>query len=238
LSVLEDKVVLVTGGAGGLGAAVCRTLSLEGAIPVVADLRIEQTQALADELGCGAIGVALDVTDETSVARVVDLALQRYGRIDALVNSAGVDVTLPIEQLSIADFDRIAGVNLRGPFLMSKAVFEPMTARGEGAIVNIVSTAAKSAWAEASAYHAGEWGVLGLSHALRVEGGQHGIKVTAVITGGMRTPFLFDRFPDIDACTLQPPENVAETVRFVLSQPIDTVVPEITVIPMKETSWP
>jgi len=235
--VLEDKVVLVTGGAGGLGAAVCRTLSREGAIPVVADLRIEQTQALAGELGC-AFGVALDVTDETSVARVVDSTLQRYGRIDALVNSAGVDVTLPIEKLSIADFDRVAGVNLRGPFLMSKAVFEPMKARGEGAIVNIVSTAAKRAWAEASAYHASKWGLLGLSHALHVEGRQQGIKVTAVITGGMRTPFLFDRFPDIDACTLQPPENVAETVRFVLCQPVDTVVPEITVIPMKETSWP
>jgi short-subunit dehydrogenase len=104
--------------------------------------------------------------------------------------------------------------------------------------VNIVSTAAKRAWVNAAAYHASKWGLLGFSHALHVEGRQHNIKVTAVVCGGMRTPFLLDRFPDIDLNNLQDPANVAETVRFVLLQPAETVIPEVMVLPMRETSWP
>jgi short-subunit dehydrogenase len=113
-----------------------------------------------------------------------------------------------------------------------------MRQQGSGHIVNVVSTAAKRAWANASAYHASKWGLLGFSHALHVEGRLNNIKVTAVISGGMRTPFLLERFPDIDADTLQSPENVAETIRFVLTQPAETVIPELTVLPMHETSWP
>jgi short-subunit dehydrogenase len=113
-----------------------------------------------------------------------------------------------------------------------------MSKTGGGAIVNIVSTAAKRAWANASAYHASKWGLLGLSHALHVEGREQDIKVTAVIAGGMRTPFLLDRFPDIDIDTLLDPSAVAETVAFALSQPGRVVIPEIMVLSMKETSWP
>jgi short-subunit dehydrogenase len=121
---------------------------------------------------------------------------------------------------------------------MSKTVLPGMIERRTGQIINIVSTAAKRAWANASAYHASKWGLLGFSHALHVEARPHGVKVTAVISGGMRTPFLLDRFPDIDPGVLQDPRNVAETVRWLLRLPAETVVPEITVIPMRETSWP
>jgi NAD(P)-dependent dehydrogenase (short-subunit alcohol dehydrogenase family) len=138
----------------------------------------------------------------------------------------------------VEDWDRIIGVNLRGPFLMAREVFPIMRRRGGGHIVNIVSTAAKRAWPNAAAYHASKWGLLGLSHALHVEGRPHGVKVTAVIAGGMRTPFLLERFPDLDPGLLQDAANVAATVVFVLTQPAETVVPEITVLPMRETSWP
>jgi len=121
---------------------------------------------------------------------------------------------------------------------MAKWVFPFMQQQKQGHIVNIVSTAAKRAWPNASAYHASKWGLLGLSHALHVEARPHNVKVTAVIAGGMRTPFLLERFPDLSPDLLQDPQNVAETIRFVLLQPAETVVPEITVIPMRETSWP
>jgi short-subunit dehydrogenase len=107
-----------------------------------------------------------------------------------------------------------------------------------GHVVNIVSTAAKRAWPNAAAYHASKWGLLGFTHALHTEARPHGVKVTAVVAGGMRTPFLLDRFPDIDVDTLQDPRNVAATVRFVLTQPPETVIPEVMVLPMRETSWP
>jgi short-subunit dehydrogenase len=113
-----------------------------------------------------------------------------------------------------------------------------MKQQGSGHIINIISTAAKRAWPNASGYHASKWGLLGLSHALHTEARPHGVKVTALVAGGMRTPFLLDRFPDIDESTLQDPRNVAETIRFVLSQPAETVIPEVMVLPMRETSWP
>ena len=147
-------------------------------------------------------------------------------------------MTLPIDELSVTDWDRIVAVNLRGPFLMSKAVFPIMKKQKSGYIMNVTSTAAKRAWANASAYHASKWGLLGFTHALHVEARPHNVKVSALVVGGMRTPFLLERFPDIDTSTLQDPANVAETIRFMLTQPMETVLPEVMVLPMKETSWP
>ncbi len=85
---------------------------------------------------------------------------------------------------------------------------------------------------------AGKWGLLGFSHALHVEARAQNIKVTAVLSGEMRTPFLLDRFPDLDPAVLQAPKNVAETVRHVLEQTDESVIPEVMVIPIRETSWP
>jgi NAD(P)-dependent dehydrogenase (short-subunit alcohol dehydrogenase family) len=162
----------------------------------------------------------------------------RFGHLDILINNAGIDVTCPIEELGVPDWDRVLSVNLRAPFLLSRLAFGRMRAQGGGQIVNIVSTAARRTWANASAYHASKWGLLGLSHALHAEGRPDGIKVSAIVSGGMRTPFLLDRFPDIDESTLQEPSAVAEAIAFVLTRPEPVVVPELMVLPMRETSWP
>jgi NAD(P)-dependent dehydrogenase (short-subunit alcohol dehydrogenase family) len=159
-------------------------------------------------------------------------------RLDVLINNAGTDVTLPIDELSEADWLRVIGTNLNGPFLLAKHAAAHMRRCGGGHIVNVASTAAKRAWPNASAYHASKWGLLGLSHALHAELRPHNIRVTAVIAGGMRTPFLLDRFPDIDAGALQDPANVAAAIHSVLTLPPSTVVAELTVLPMQETSWP
>jgi len=238
---LAGRVVLVTGGGRGLGEAIARTLGQAGMTVAVGDLRAEAAEAVAESIssdGGKAIAVRLDVAEEVSAASAVREVVARLGGLDALVNNAGTDVTAPFEALTVADWDRVVGVNLRGPFLLARQAFPLMRAQGRGHIVNIVSTAAKRAWANASAYHASKWGLLGLTHALHVEGRPHGVKVTAVIAGGMRTPFLLDRFPDLDPGVLQDPGNVAQAVRFALSLPDETVIPEITVLPMRETSWP
>jgi NAD(P)-dependent dehydrogenase (short-subunit alcohol dehydrogenase family) len=238
---LRGKVALVTGGGRGLGEAVCRTLGAAGAAVVAADLRSELAEDLAGRLrdaGVTCSALRLDVGDENQAAEALDQVVRRHGRLDILVNNAGTDVTLPVEELSFADFDRVLRTNLRGPFVLSKLAFPVMKRQGRGHIVNLASTAAKRTWANASAYHASKWGLLGLSHALHVEGRKHNIKVTVVVAGGMRTPFIMDRFPDTDPGVLQDPKNVAETIRYVLMQPEETVIPEVMVIPMRETSWP
>jgi NAD(P)-dependent dehydrogenase (short-subunit alcohol dehydrogenase family) len=231
---LEGKSVLVTGGARGLGAAICRDLARAGAQLIVADVNQAGAQAVAESLHRPGRALKLDVASEAEVAAAFD----RAGRVDVLVNNAAVDYTLPIDELSMAQWDAVMNVNLRGPFLLSKHAARLMKGQGSGHIVNIASTASKRTWPNASAYHASKWGLLGLSHALHAELRPHRIKVSAVVAGGMRTPFLLDRFPDIDPNVLQDPANVAATVRFLLTLPDETVIPELMVIPMRESSWP
>jgi short-subunit dehydrogenase len=145
---------------------------------------------------------------------------------------------MSIDEISNQQFRQVVDVNLVGPFNVSKAVFSHFKENGSGHIVNIASTASKRAWPNASAYHASKWGLLGLSHALHSELRKDKIKVTAVVAGGMQTPFILERFPDTPLDVLQDPKNVAETIKFVLCQPDATVIPEIMVVPMRETSWP
>jgi NAD(P)-dependent dehydrogenase (short-subunit alcohol dehydrogenase family) len=238
---LADAVVLVTGGGRGLGAAICRALAPHGARLIVADrddASAEATAASLRDAGGVAEAIALDVGDDAAVAAAADTVLARHGRLDVLVNNAGTDVTLPVDELSVAQWDAVLATNLRGPFLTVRHFVAAMKRAGRGHIVNIASTAALRAWPNASAYHASKWGVLGLTHALHAELRPHGIKVTALVAGGMRTAFLLERFPEIDQSTLQDPANVAEVVRWVLSMPPETVVPEVMVLPMRETSWP
>ncbi len=238
---LSNAVAFVTGGAQGLGEAVCRSLGEAGARIALADLHEDRAAAMAEKLrheGIDCLPVPCDVGDQAQGEDAVRQVHEAFGRIDILVNNAAMDRTVPIEELAVHEWDRILTTNLRGPFLLSRLVLPLMKRRRSGHIVNIVSTAAKRAWANASAYHASKWGLLGFSHALHVEARPHQIKVLAVVSGGMRTPFLLDRFPDIDPGVLQDPRNVADTIRCLLQLPAETVVPEIMVIPMKETSWP
>lgn len=238
---LQDKVVLVTGAGQGLGAAICKTLSKAGAIVALADIRPDGLKKTAKEItdtGCEAQTYVLDVSDLESVERVVSDVIKDCGRLDFVINNAGIDYTKSVEEISCDEWGKVIDVNLKGPFMVSKAVFPHMKENGSGHIVNIVSTAAKRAWENASAYHASKWGLLGFSHALHTEARPQNIKVTALIAGGMKTPFILERFPDVDPDVLQDPENVADTVKYVLSQPAGTVIPEVMVLPMRETSWP
>ena len=238
---LAGELVLVTGGGQGLGAATSRVLAGAGAVVAVTDLRAERADAVAREIGSEggkAFALRIDVGDERTAPSSLVAAAEAHGSLFALINNAGVDFTKPLDELTVEQWDTVLRTNLRGPFLLSQAAAGVMKRQKRGHIVNVTSTAAKRAWANASAYHASKWGLLGLSHALHVEGRPHGVKVTAVIAGGMRTPFLLERFPDLDPGLLQDAGNVAATVVFVLTQPAETVVPELTVLPMRETSWP
>lgn len=240
---LNDKVVLVTGGGRGLGASLCRALARDGAKVAVMDIHAESAQEQVSALlreDCEAYALNADVGDEAQVKSAIHKVVERFGRLDAVINNAGIDKTCSIDEMACHEWERILRTNLSGPFMVSKYAAQQMRAQegGGGQIINIASTAAKRAWPNASAYHASKWGLLGLSQALHVELRPMGIKVTTVIAGGMRTPFLLDRFPDLDPELLQDPDNVAEAVRYLLTLPPETVIAEIMVLPMRETSWP
>ena len=238
---LKDKVVLVTGGGQGLGAAIGMTLAKDEATIIAVDINPDHLENLTIKIkqaGGKAFQLLMDVSNERNVEEVVASIVADHGRLDVVINNAGIDFTKGIQEFSNQEWSKVIQVNLCGPFNVVKAAYPHLLKNGKGHIVNIVSTAAKRAWANASAYHASKWGLLGFSHALHVEARKDNIKVTAVVAGGMQTPFIMDRFPEVDINVLQDPMNVAHTVRHVLLQPDGSVIPEVMVIPMRETSWP
>jgi NAD(P)-dependent dehydrogenase (short-subunit alcohol dehydrogenase family) len=239
MGALAQRVMLVTGGAQGLGRAIAHELAAQGATLVLADRSpaVEHAARALSKDGTRALALTGDVGDESDTQRFVAAAVSEFGRLDGIVNNAGTDVTKPVAELSVAEFDRVVRTNLRGPFLLVKAAL-PHLVRDGGDVVNITSTAAKRSWPNASAYHASKWGLLGLSHALHAELRSHGVRVTAIVTGGMRTPFLLDRFPELDPATLQDPADVARAVAMALTLPRGSTIAELVVVPPTETSWP
>jgi NADP-dependent 3-hydroxy acid dehydrogenase YdfG len=238
---VKGKVILVTGGGQGLGAAICRTMAEDGAKVIAVDVNETKLQNVAKEItdsGGNIKSYSMNVADEKNVEDVINQIIKEYGKIDAVINNAGIDYTKSIEEITYDEWNKVISVNLTGPFNVSKAVYPFMKKNGSGHIVNITSTASKRAWPNASAYHASKWGLLGLSHALHSEARKDNIKVTALVSGGMQTPFILERFPEVDPNVLQDPKNVAETIKYVLCQPAESVIPEVMVLPMRETSWP
>jgi NAD(P)-dependent dehydrogenase (short-subunit alcohol dehydrogenase family) len=240
MSLLQGKVALVTGAGRGLGEQIVRTLAAEGMRITAADIDLAAAQRVAQACAVdgSVLAQALDVGDPDAATTALAATVRQFGGLDVLVNNAGTDLTAPIGEITPADWQRILATNLSGPFYLARAAQPLLAARGGGHIVNIVSTAAKRAWPNASAYHASKWGLLGLSQALHAELRAQHIRVVALIAGGMRTPFLLDRFPDIDLATLQDPADVARVLPFLLTLPENTVIPEMLVLPRLESSWP
>jgi NAD(P)-dependent dehydrogenase (short-subunit alcohol dehydrogenase family) len=242
---LNDKVALITGAGSGLGEATVRAFAHAGCAVACIDLRKEAAERVSSALiaeGGRAMALQCNVADADAVFGAVERVVGQWGRIDIAVNCAAIDHVRSVIDLSVEQWDQILGVNLRGPFLVAKAVFPIMQRQHNGHIINIASTAALRAWGSASAYHASKWGLVGFSRGLGVEGRADNIRVTTVIPGGMRTHF-FDRFPEQgipmpDEQNLQDPANVAESILFAVCMPSQSVVQELMVMPLTETSWP
>lgn len=235
-----QKVALVTGAGSGLGAATARALLEAGYNVAALDIDASRLSTLADQRGV--LALPCDITDAEAIDRCVADAIAHFGRIEVVVNCAGVDHTYWLEQLTLAQFDQIIAVNLRGPFVVAKAVWPGMKAQGGGHIVNIASTAALRVWPGASPYHASKFGLLGMSRALNLEGRGDRIRVTTIIPGGMDTRF-FDRFQEQNIPlpgpdTLQSPDNVARTIVYALSLPADSVLQELVITHPGEPGWP
>ncbi|MFD9942990.1 glucose 1-dehydrogenase [Nonomuraea sp. NPDC059023] len=216
---LDGKVVVVTGGARGMGAATARRCAAAGARVIVTDVLAEEGTATAKEIG----GRFLphDVTSEADWARVMD----ETGPFHGLVNNAGIVSTQPIEQTTLDDFERVLNVNLTGVFLGLRAAVGPMRAAGGGAIVNLSSVAGLFALPGTSGYGASKWGVRGLTKIAALEFSPARIRVNSVHPGMIVTPMTeqFGATPAEGAFPLAAsgrwgtPEEVAEAVAFLLS---------------------
>jgi NAD(P)-dependent dehydrogenase (short-subunit alcohol dehydrogenase family) len=217
----DGKVLFVTGGGSGIGAATARSFARDGGQVAVADLDLAAAEGVAAEIGSGA-AVACDVSDEASVADAVATARDRLGRIDCVFNCAGFVRFTPLPELSLDDWNRMLGVHLTGTFLVCKATLPVLRESGGGAIVNMGSASALLARPHLGAYAAAKGGIIAFSRQLALDAHEYGVRVNVVAPGSIRTPLIAGVYdPDAAPHAIQPrladPDEVASTVCFLLS---------------------
>ena len=190
---LEDRVVIVTGASSGIGEATARLLHEAGAHPVLAARRQNRLRTISDELG-GALAVPTDVTDRQAVADLVAATLAHHGRVDGLVNNAGVSLHQPLETLDLDEFSRVLDLNVVATVALVQAVLPAMRARGEGRIVNISSGTTRMALPGVSAYAATKAALNMLSTVARRELAEYGVDVSLVLPSITATEFGGGRY--------------------------------------------
>jgi NAD(P)-dependent dehydrogenase (short-subunit alcohol dehydrogenase family) len=177
---LDGRVALITGAGSGIGSSISDVFAERGARVALLDLNLEAARQRAESLPEGTLALACDVSDEASVEAAVQQVLAETGRIDVLVNCAGIADLAPAEELSTAAWQRTLAINLTGTFLVSRTVGRAMLAAGHGKIINMASQAASVALLEHAAYCASKAGVIGLTKVLATEWAGRGVTVNAI----------------------------------------------------------
>ena len=227
----EGKVVLITGAASGIGQATVARIAQEGGSILCADIQAEAVQQSAKracELGADAQAQVCDVSDPAQVAATVAACIDRFGRLDALCNIAGILRFDYTHELALDDWNRVLAVNLTGTFLMCQAAL-PHLLESKGAIVNTSSKSALAGLAYAAAYGSSKAGVLALSYTLAIEYGKQGLRTNAVCPGSITTPMTrAPTFPDgahmklitraMPLDEFRGPETVASVIAFLASE--------------------
>jgi NAD(P)-dependent dehydrogenase (short-subunit alcohol dehydrogenase family) len=242
---VEGKVALVTGASSGLGRATALAFARVGAdVALVArsQKELESAKEEVSNIGRRALTLSVDLASEDETTGAVGRTVEALGRIDVLVNAAGTDSPGTVEALDVEGWDRTLAVNLRAPFLLSKAAFPRMREVGGGTIINISSVAGKKGWANASAYCASKFGLTGFTEALADEGKEHGIRALVLYPGAMATnwgAFSPQERQEGEAneappTRVLPPERVADLIVWLAASPPEFVLTEGIILPIEE----
>ena len=232
---LKDQVAVVTGAARGIGAAISKQLASMGATVILAardKTRLEQVRREIDEAGGTAHVIELDLLDESSVNSLARTVQTQYRRCDILVNNAGIGlIGKPLVEMSSADWDTLMGTNLRGPYLMIRALAPLMIAANSGHIINISSLAGRNPLPGGAAYSASKWGLNGLTYSVAEELRPHNIRVSVVAPGSVNTGF--SRSKEDNPRKIQP-DDVARVVSMLVTQAPQSFVSEVLLRPTQK----
>jgi 3-oxoacyl-[acyl-carrier protein] reductase len=224
-TLLAGRPAIVTGAGQGIGLAIARALASHGALVTLADLDGDRAAVAAQEIGRGARGVACDVTSEADVAAVVAGAVEAHGGVEILVNNAGITRDASLRKMTLADFDAVIGVHLRGAWLGIRAASEVMREAKRGSIINISSMSGKVGNPGQTNYSAAKAGIVGMTKAAAKELAHHGVRVNAVQPGLIRTPMTEAMSAEAYAATeatipmrrAGEPDEIAQVVSFLAS---------------------
>ena len=196
----DNKVAIVTGAASGIGKEIALRFAAEGGIPVIADLNLDAASKTAAEIkakGGDAFAVAMNVTDEAQVEKGVADTVAKYGKVDILVSNAGIQIILPLVDLSFADWKRMLAIHMDGAFLTSRAAMRQMIAAGRGGSVILMGSAHSHVASKFKApYVAAKHGLLGLARVIAKEGAKDNIRSNVICPGFVRTPLVEKQIPE------------------------------------------
>lgn len=231
---LQNQVALVTGASRGIGESIARRLASEGAAVALMARTESALQSVAESIqneGGRALICPVDVSDQAGVDEAVNQTLNAYGTIDILVNNASIAYAHPIASSDVEEWWRIHEVNVKGLYLVTRAVLPPMLKKGKGQIVNVLSVAARRAFPGASAYCSAKASAWMFSRTLAAEVRSRGIRVTSLLPGSVDTD-IWDAFPGAPSRDdMMKSESIAEATLFALTMPEDAAVDEIMVMP-------
>lgn len=216
---MNNRVVFITGGASGIGLEIAKAMAAEGYTVCLADLNEEQAVAEAAKLnnnGLRSMGIKCDVTDEQSLSMAIGTLIDRWGRLDILINNAGIQYISPIEYFPSDKFELLIKVMLIGPFFAIKHAFPLMKAQGFGRIINMASINGLVGFAGKAAYNSAKHGVIGLTKVTALEGALHGITANAVCPGYVDTPLVRNQLADLARERKVDLEHVLEEVIYPL----------------------
>ncbi|HHL71644.1 MAG TPA: SDR family NAD(P)-dependent oxidoreductase [Bacteroidetes bacterium] len=233
---IKNKIALVTGASKGIGRETALALAREGAHIAISARSEELLQEVAGEVraaGSKALVFPGDMSDEKTIAEFVEATIAEFGRLDILINNAGVGIFGPVAELSTEDWDTMFNLNMRGVFLMTRTCLPHLRAAGESVVVNVASLAGKNAFVGGGGYAATKHALLGFSRCLMLEERQHGLRVLAICPGSVNTPFNIDRSPADDPRRRRiiQPEDVAATILHMIRMPQHTMISEIDMRP-------
>jgi 3-oxoacyl-[acyl-carrier protein] reductase len=217
---LGGQVALVTGASRGIGRGIALALAGAGAQVVLtarSESRLRSVEREIRERGGKASSLPADLCQESQVQALFARLAEDYGRLDILVNNAGLGLFGPLSDFTAGDFDRLVAVNLKAVFLCCREAMRLMIGRKAGYIINISSVVGFKGYPNQAIYTASKHGVMGITKSLAVEAQPHGIRVSAVLPGGVDTEMSARGRPDLDRSSLLQPEDIGQTVLFLLS---------------------
>ncbi len=237
---LKNRVALVTGASRGIGRGISLMLADSGVHVILTARSMDKLQKVKEEItsrGGNATVIPADIAKEQDIKTLFKIIMDKFGRLDIVINNAGIGIWGNLVDFSIEDFDKIMNINVRGTYLCCQQAMKMMIPQKNGYIINISSVVGFKGYPNQSAYTASKHAIMGLTKSLAVEAQEHNIRISAILPGGVETDLSFKARPDLDRSLLILPEDIAKTVLYLLSLSDRAMVDQIFVRRMSSSPF-